>query len=57
MDLIVERCPILIELSTSVGLSVPFEQRVALVELVRRLPEGAVWHVIAIGRANLDIFP
>lgn len=33
MDLIRERCPILIQLSTGVGLSVPFEQREALVEL------------------------
>ena len=33
MDLIAERCPILIQLSTGVGLSVPFEQREALVEL------------------------
>jgi uncharacterized protein (DUF849 family) len=33
MDLIAERCPILIQLSTGVGLSVPFEAREALVEL------------------------
>ncbi|WP_225729233.1 MULTISPECIES: 3-keto-5-aminohexanoate cleavage protein [unclassified Nocardia] len=33
MDLIAERCPILIQLSTGVGLDVPFEQRAALVEL------------------------
>ena len=33
MDLIAERCPILIQLSTGVGLSVPFEDREALVEL------------------------
>lgn len=33
MDLIAERCPILIQLSTGVGLSVPFEEREALVEL------------------------
>jgi uncharacterized protein (DUF849 family) len=33
MDLITERCPILIQLSTGVGLSVPFEERAALVEL------------------------
>jgi 3-keto-5-aminohexanoate cleavage enzyme len=33
MELIAERCPILIQLSTGVGLSVPFEQREALVEL------------------------
>ncbi|WP_316575781.1 BKACE family enzyme [Nocardia canadensis] len=33
MDLIADRCPILIQLSTGVGLDVPFEQRAALVEL------------------------
>lgn len=33
MDLIGAECPILIQLSTGVGLSVPFEQREALVEL------------------------
>lgn len=33
MDLIVERCPILIQLSTGVGLAVPFDERAALVEL------------------------
>ncbi|WP_432825536.1 3-keto-5-aminohexanoate cleavage protein [Dactylosporangium sp. CA-092794] len=33
MDLIAQRCPILIQLSTGVGLSVPFEEREALVEL------------------------
>lgn len=33
MDLISERCPILIQLSTGVGLSVPFEDRQALVDL------------------------
>jgi 3-keto-5-aminohexanoate cleavage enzyme len=33
MELIAERCPILIQLSTGVGLSVPFEEREALVEL------------------------
>jgi 3-keto-5-aminohexanoate cleavage enzyme len=33
IDLITERCPILIQLSTGVGLSVPFEEREALVEL------------------------
>jgi uncharacterized protein (DUF849 family) len=37
MDLIAERCPILIQLSTGVGLSVPFEQREALVELRPRM--------------------
>jgi 3-keto-5-aminohexanoate cleavage enzyme len=33
MDLIADRCPILIQLSTGVGLAVPFEEREALVEL------------------------
>lgn len=33
MDLIAERCPILIQLSTGVGLSVPFEEREKLVTL------------------------
>jgi len=33
MGLIAERCPILIQLSTGVGLNVPFEDRAALVEL------------------------
>jgi 3-keto-5-aminohexanoate cleavage enzyme len=33
MDLIAERCPILIQLSTGVGLAVPFTEREALVEL------------------------
>lgn len=33
MDLIKEQCPILIQLSTGVGLTVPFEDREALVEL------------------------
>ncbi len=33
MDLISEQCPILIQLSTGVGLTVPFEEREALVEL------------------------
>jgi 3-keto-5-aminohexanoate cleavage enzyme len=37
MDLIAERCPILIQLSTGVGLSVPFEQRERLVELRPRM--------------------
>jgi uncharacterized protein (DUF849 family) len=37
MDLIAERCPILIQLSTGVGLDVPFEQRAALVELRPRM--------------------
>jgi 3-keto-5-aminohexanoate cleavage enzyme len=32
MDLIAQRCPILVQLSTGVGLSVPFEQRAALVQ-------------------------
>jgi uncharacterized protein (DUF849 family) len=143
MDLIAQRCPILVQLSTGVGLAVPFEERERLVELrprmatlnpcsmsfgsgefrnppdgvrrlaarmrelgvkpelevydtghldaclrlrdeglldpplqfsivlgvaggaaatadnlmtiVRRLPEGAIWQIIAIGRANLDL--
>lgn len=33
MDLIAERCPILIQMSTGVGLSVPFEDREKLVDL------------------------
>jgi len=37
IDLISERCPILIQLSTGVGLSVPFEEREALVELRPRM--------------------
>jgi 3-keto-5-aminohexanoate cleavage enzyme len=37
MDLIAERCPILIQLSTGVGLSVPFEERAALVDLRPRM--------------------
>jgi uncharacterized protein (DUF849 family) len=37
MDLIAQRCPILIQLSTGVGLSVPFEDREKLVELRPRM--------------------
>jgi 3-keto-5-aminohexanoate cleavage enzyme len=37
MQLITERCPVLIQLSTGVGLSVPFEDREALVELRPRM--------------------
>lgn len=37
MDLIAERCPILIQLSTGVGFDVPFEDRAALVELRPRM--------------------
>jgi 3-keto-5-aminohexanoate cleavage enzyme len=37
MDLIAERCPILIQMSTGVGLSVPFEEREALVGLRPRM--------------------
>src|ERR1700733_11242527 len=37
MELIAERCPILIQLSTGVGLAVPFEERAALVELRPRM--------------------
>jgi len=34
MDLIADRCPILVQLSTGVGLGVPFEDRAQLVELM-----------------------
>src|ERR1700735_2551986 len=37
MDLIAERCPILIQMSTGVGLSAPFTEREALVELRPRM--------------------
>lgn len=37
MDLIQERCPILIQLSTGVGLEVPFGERAGLVELRPRM--------------------
>lgn len=37
MELIAERCPILIQLSTGVGLGVPFEARARLVELRPRM--------------------
>lgn len=37
MDLIKDRCPILIQLSTGVGLDVPFSEREALVELRPRM--------------------
>lgn len=37
IDLIAERCPILIQVSTGVGLEVPFEDRAALVELRPRM--------------------
>jgi 3-keto-5-aminohexanoate cleavage enzyme len=37
MDLITARCPILIQLSTGVGLDVPFAERAALVELRPRM--------------------
>jgi uncharacterized protein (DUF849 family) len=37
MDLIAERCPILIQMSTGVGLNVPIEQRAELVELRPRM--------------------
>jgi 3-keto-5-aminohexanoate cleavage enzyme len=37
MDLIEERCPILIQLSTGVGLDVPFEERERLIELTPRM--------------------
>lgn len=37
MDLIAERCPIIIQLSTGVGLSVPFEDREKMIELRPRM--------------------
>lgn len=37
LELIAEACPILVQLSTGVGLSVPFEQRAQLVELRPRM--------------------
>lgn len=37
MDLIAEQCPILVQLSTGVGLGVPFEERAKLVELRPRM--------------------
>ena len=37
MDLIAERCPILVQMSTGVGLAVPFEDREMLVELRPRM--------------------
>lgn len=37
LDLIAERCPILIQLSTGVGMNVPFEARAELVELRPRM--------------------
>ncbi|QJY48026.1 3-keto-5-aminohexanoate cleavage protein [Pseudonocardia broussonetiae] len=37
IDLIAERCPILVQLSTGVGLDVPFEERERLVELRPRM--------------------
>jgi 3-keto-5-aminohexanoate cleavage enzyme len=37
MDLIAERCPILLQMSTGVGLDVPFEEREKLVELRPRM--------------------
>jgi 3-keto-5-aminohexanoate cleavage enzyme len=37
MDLIAERCPVLIQLSTGVGLGVPFAERAALLELRPRM--------------------
>lgn len=37
MDLIAEKCPILVQMSTGVGLSVPFEEREKLVELRPRM--------------------
>src|SRR5258708_5969590 len=37
VDLIKQRCPVLIQISTGVGLSVPFEEREKLVELKPRM--------------------
>lgn len=37
MKLITDRCPILVQLSTGVGLDVPFEERAALIELRPRM--------------------
>ncbi|MFF7941493.1 3-keto-5-aminohexanoate cleavage protein [Nocardia gamkensis] len=37
MDLITERCPILIQMSTGVGLGVPFEEREKLVDLAPQM--------------------
>jgi 3-keto-5-aminohexanoate cleavage enzyme len=37
MDLIAERCPVLVQVSTGVGLAVPFEEREKLVELRPRM--------------------
>jgi 3-keto-5-aminohexanoate cleavage enzyme len=37
IDLIADRCPVLIQLSTGVGLDVPFAERAALVELRPRM--------------------
>jgi 3-keto-5-aminohexanoate cleavage enzyme len=105
MNMITDRCDVLVQMSTGVGLDVPFEEREKLVELrprmeiydtghleaclrlrdqglldeplqfsivlgvrggmaatadnlvltVRKLPAGAIWQVIAIGRANLEL--
>ena len=37
MGLIAERCPILIQMSTGVGLTVPFDEREKLVDLVPQM--------------------
>ena len=37
MELIASRCPILVQLSTGVGLDVPYEERARLVELQPRM--------------------
>ena len=37
MELIASRCPILVQLSTGVGLDVPYEERARLVELRPRM--------------------
>src|SRR5438445_13802940 len=37
IDMIADRCPVLVQVSTGVGLNVPFEDRAALVELRPRM--------------------
>jgi uncharacterized protein (DUF849 family) len=88
VGLIEERCSVLVQLSTGVGLGVPFEEReelvlalhaegllaeplqfsivlgvrggapataASLLSMVARIPEGAAWQAIGIGRANLEL--
>jgi 3-keto-5-aminohexanoate cleavage enzyme len=52
MDLIQERCPILIQLSTGVGLTVPFEERAALAEL---RPRMATLNPCSMSFGNLEL--